>query len=247
MKAIRVVTCALAACAVAASAASIEQTLDINVTGVFQGISTNSAANRNVELQRTQIFRINSGNIVRALAIERDTNYYNGTLIYRTALDGSVTNFVIRRAPFPDLDVTGSFHFTPGPFVVTQVSNTNSEPPLTTTRIETGLMALSFTSSSASFNTNTDNLAFSYGTSTRTHNPVSGRVKNSDGVVVPVSGYANLLSFSGGGALASFITNFYSLKTNQFAGTNFVTGPVQIQFRTFGPVVSANNPIPPPL
>jgi hypothetical protein len=228
MKAIRVVTCALAACAVAASAASIEQVLDINVTGAYQGISTNIHGN---EHDRIQIFRINSANIVRSLAIDSGTNrdrFYTGTLIYKSALDGSTNYVVIRqKGGTNELDVSSNFVFYPGPFVYDQVSNSVK----VTSRVETGFMGLSFTNSSSSFT----NIGFSYGTSTRTHNPIGGRV---DGI--PTNGYANLLSYSGGSGFGWLNTNLYSYKTNRFTDTNFVSGPVQIQFRTFGPVFSPN-------
>lgn len=234
MKSIRVVICALMACAVAGSAASVEQLLDISVTGAYQGIPVATGA---VEHDRPQIFRIDSVNIVRALAIDYDTNYFNGMLIFKTALDGSTTNVVIRRkGRTNELDVTTNFQFFPGPItVVDQVFNTNTLAA--SSHIETGLMAFSFTSSSVSFN------CFpSYGTSTRSRTPITARIKDTNGDIVPVSAYANFLSYSGGGGFAFINTNLYSgFKTNQFAATNFVSGPAQVQIlRTFSASISPN-------
>ena len=239
MKAIRLVTCALAACALAASAASIEQFLDINVTGVYQGVSTNRGA---VERDPIALFRISSVNIVRALAIDNATNFYPngtygsnyfaGTLIYKSSLDGSITNVVIReRRTTNELDVTTNFFFVRGPSVVNETRNTTT---MATNHVETGLMGLSFTSSSVSF---TNLGGFSYGNSARTLKPVSARVDGTN-----ASGFATLLAYFGGGGTATFNTNLFNAKTNVFAGTNTVTGPVQIQFKTYSPGVSPNDP-----
>src|SRR4051794_598900 len=113
MKAICVVTCALAASATVASAASIEQVFDINVSGVYQGVPT---VTRTAEHDRVQVFSITSANIVRALAIDYDTNYFTGSLFFKTAVDGGTNSIVIRqRGKTNELDVTTNFTFVVSP------------------------------------------------------------------------------------------------------------------------------------
>jgi len=233
MKVICVLTCALVACGMAASAASIEQVLDFSVTGSYQGITTNVGVNQRA---RSVLVRITSDNIVRALAVDhRDnpsfTNFYRyGHLYYKVPLDGSTTNVVIR-APgnTNELDVTGAFTFTNGTFVVDELANTNSL--YTNSYVETGLSSVSFTSSSVSFT----NIGLSFGTSTRTKK-ITGYVDH-----MPTNGFANLLSYSGGGGTFTLNTNRFYTTNFTFAATNEpVTGPAQINFRTFAPVISPN-------
>jgi hypothetical protein len=226
MKVTHVVTCALVAFGLSASAASIEQVLDFSVTGWYQGVTTNVGV---IQRDRTAIVRITSDNVVKALAIDRDTNYFYGRLFYKTALDGSTTNVVIRQAgKTNELDVTDAFTFSTAPFVVDQVVNTSRL--FTNSYVETGLLGVSFSSSSVTF----QNIGFSVGKLTRTHK-LSGRV---DGT--PVSGYANLLSYAGGGGFITLNTNTFYKTNFQFAATNFVVGPAQINVRTFAPVISPN-------
>lgn len=231
MKVIRIFICVLAACALTASAASIEQVLEFNVTGWYQGISTNVGA---LSHDRSSIFRISSANIVHALVIDRAaipnaTNFYRGFLIYKTPLDSAPTNgfvlhnttnqVVIRVLGKPDeLDVTDAFTFTNGPFVIDQVANTNAM--VTNSYIETGLLAVSLTTSSISFT----NSGFSEGTATRTKKLVGAGT----------NGYTYLLNYNGGGGTFSLNTNIFYTTNFQFAGSNLVSGPATIGVKTFG-------------
>ena len=178
--------------------------------------------------------RITSDNIVKALAIDhRDninfTNYFrSGRLFYKTSLDGSTTNVVIRvLGNTNELDVTGAFTFTNDPsFVIDQLFYTNTL--FTNSYVETGLRSVAFTSGSVSFT----NSGLAEGTLTRTKKIsafINGAVN---------SGFANLLSYSGGGGMITLNTNFFYTTNFQFAATNPpVNGPAQISFRTFAPVI----------
>jgi hypothetical protein len=244
MKSICIVICALTTSSLVASAQSIEQVLNVSVTGgVYQGAPTTSPVNPAVEIDPVKTFTITSPILVRALAIDSGTNYSNfvsGTLFYKTSLDGSITNVVIRRVgKTNELNVTTNFVFIPGPFVVTQSANTNTalNPSLLkTNRVETGLMSLSFNSSNASFTA----FGFAYGTSSRSINAVVGKVNGTN-----ASGYANLLSFSGGSGIASVNTNLFTRASSPDVGTNLVAGPAQIQITTSAPVVSPSDPTSP--
>ncbi|MDB6056251.1 MAG: hypothetical protein JWO95_95 [Verrucomicrobiales bacterium] len=228
MKFIYVVTSALVVCGLTASAiniqpSSIEQVLDFSVTGWYQGIPTTNGV---IHRDRAAIVRITSDNIVRALAIDRDTNFYRGRLFYKTALDGSATNIVIRvPGKTAELNVTDAFTWETGPFIVDQLFNTNTM--VTNSYVETGLRSVSFTSSSVSFT----NRGLAEGTLTRTRKIsafVSGTVK---------SGYANMLSYTGGGGTIAINTNFFYTTNFQFVATNTVTGPAQINIHTYAPVI----------
>ncbi len=211
MKVIHVVTSALVVCGLAASAASIEQVLDFSVTGWYQGISTNTGV---MDRDRSAIVRITSDNIVKSLALDhRDntnfTNYFrSGRLFYKTPLDGSATNVVIRvPGKTNELDVTDAFTWETGLFVVDQLFNTKTS--FTNSYVETGLRGVSFTSSNLLFS---NNGGFAEGTLTRTKKIsafINGGVSN---------GYANLLSYSGGGGTIT-------LNTNIFYTTNFQNLP----------------------
>ncbi|MGZ4961760.1 MAG: hypothetical protein ACXWIU_14475 [Limisphaerales bacterium] len=230
MKVIHVVTSALVVCGLAASAASIEQVLDFSVTGWYQGISTNTGV---IHRDRSVIVRITSDNIVKMLAVDhRDdsnfTNYYrSGRLFYKTALDGSSTNVVIRVVGNTnELDVTSAFSWDVGPFVVDELSYTNTM--FTNSYVETGLRSVSFTSSNLSF---ANNGSLSVGTLTRTKK-ISAFINHTN-----ASGFANLLSYSGGGGTISLNTNLFHTTNFQFVATSTNTGPAQINFRTYAPVI----------
>lgn len=230
MKVTHVLTCALVACGLAASAASVEEILNFSVVGWYQGVSTTNGFSVH---DHTQIVRFNSASVVNALAIDLgQSNLFNGQLIYRTALDGSVTNVLIRqRGKSTEVDVTTNFSFlTSTNFVIDQVVNTNAL--FTNSYTETGLRSVSFTSSSLSF---TNNGCFSTGSLKRSRK-LFGAGTN---------GYGNLLSYSGGGGAFTLNTNMFHTTNFQFEATNFVGGPAQINFATFSPVISTNDPIPP--
>jgi hypothetical protein len=224
MKSIRVLTCALVACGISASAASIEQILDITVMGWYDGPITTSGVTVHARVVPIQI---HSDNIVRALATDRDTNFFRGTLFFKTALDGSTTNIVIRVGnKTNELDVTDAFNFTPTFAVTDVVLRDNTFPPTTNSVVETGLKGLSFTSSSIGFT----NIGFSTGTATR-----SRLIAGNAGAGV-VSGYTFQHSFSGGSGSFFLNTNKFFTTNFTFAATNFVDGPAQISFKTFSPV-----------
>jgi hypothetical protein len=215
-----------------ASAASIEQIMNFTVVGWYQGVSTNNGV---VVRDRTQIVRFTSENLVHALAIDYDTNYFTGQLLYQEVLDDSntvvQTNVVIRQhGKTNELNVTSNFTFVTGPFVIAQIANTNRL--ITNSYVETGLRSVSFTSSSVSF---TNNGGFSTGSLKR-----SKKLANIHG-----SGYADLLSYSGGGGTFVLNTNLFHMTNFQFEATNTVGGPAQINFSTFSPSIStiiATNP-----
>lgn len=235
MKVTHILTCALVACGMAASAASVEEVLNFTVVGWYQGVPTRATNNGAVtEHDHIQLVRFTSTSLVNALAIDLGrTDLFNGQLIYRTALDGSITNVLIRQhGTANEVDVTTNFTFLTSPeFVIDQVVNTNAL--FTNSYTETGLRSVSFYSSSLSF---TNNGCFSTGSLKRTRK-LFGAGTN---------GYGNLLSYSGGAGTFTLNTNVFHTTNMMFAGTNTVSGPAQINFATFSPVISPNDPIAPP-
>lgn len=237
MKAIRFVICALVACGVAASAASIEQTLDITVHGWYQLPTLGGPAFQHDRIKEIQF---GSAEIVRALAVDRFTsdptssNFYTGFLLLKTPLDGGTNKVVVRqRGGTNEMDVTDSFTFSSNAFVVDQVIQTNVTPPITNSYIERGLKGLSFTTASRSFTNilSATNTCYSLGTTTRSRKLVS-----------PLgSGYCDFLNYSGGSGTFMLNTNGFNRST--FAFTNdgpVVTGPAQITFKTYGAVIRAD-------
>jgi hypothetical protein len=231
MKVTRIFTVALMASAMAASADSIEQFLNISVTGWYQGLTI---AGQGVEHQLPAPIHIGTLNIVRALAVDfGKTNFFTGRLVYKTPLDGSTNQFFIREAGTTnELDVTSAFTFGsgPGPVVVNELANTNRS--VTNFYQETNLRFLSFSNSSMSFS----NGGFCIGSTTRTRQlpPIIG----TNGTLV--TGFANTLLYSNGVGTFMLNTNIFFHTNFQFAATNLVSGPAQIDFQTFAPFVSRN-------
>jgi hypothetical protein len=236
MKAIRFVICALVACSVAASAASIEQSLDINVHGWYQLPSVGGPTSQHDRIKEVQF---GSAEIVRALAVDRfasdpsSSNYYTGFLILKTPLDGGTNKVVVRqRGSTSEMDVTDSFTFSSNAFVVDQVIQTNVTPPITNSYVERGLKGLSFTTKSRSFTNilSATNICYSLGTTTRSRKFVSPLGTN----------YCYFLNYSGGSGTFMLNTNSFDKATFQLATNGApVSGPAQITFRTFGPVITS--------
>ena len=96
-----------------ASAQSIEQILNFTVNGWYQGVSLTNGV---IVHDRTSQLKLTSLDIANALAIQINTNFMKGLLIYKTSLDGSVTNIVIRQhGKTNELNVTDAFTFVSTP------------------------------------------------------------------------------------------------------------------------------------